>query len=409
MDHKTSTKTAKTTEGSDKIDEILSRNVAEVIDRGHLENALRSGKKLRIKLGIDPTAKLIHIGRAVQLWKLRELQDLGHKIILIIGDFTGLIGDTSDKDSERPMMHKKEVVENMKNYVAQIGKILDLKKTEFHHNSEWLAKLDFLEIAEMADQFSLHEFEARENIARRMKESKRVSLREVLYPLMQGYDSVAIKANVELGGTDQRFNLLAGRTLQKIYGQEAQDIMTFNLLVGTDGRKMSSSWGNVINITDTPAEIYGKTMSIPDKTEDGRDLIYEYFIACTRLPMAELLKMAAEIGSGMLNPRDAKARLAKELVSIYHGEKAALAAEAEFNKVHKNKEMPDEILEFKLIGLEIVKVLTEAAAAKSASQAKRLIDQKGVKINGTLVASYSQIVHFGDIIQIGKRKFIKIK
>lgn len=386
----------------DKISEILSRGVEEIIDRKHLEEQLNSGKKLRIKLGIDPTSKNIHIGRAITLWKLRDLQELGHKIIFIIGDFTALIGDTSDKDSERPMLSAKTVKENMKGYMQQVAKILDIKKTEIRMNSEWLSKLGYLEICEQADQFSLHEFEARENIARRMNAQKRVSLREVLYPLMQGYDSVAIKSNLEVGGSDQRFNLLAGRTLQRFYGQEPQDIMTFQLLEGTDGKKMSSSWGNVINISDAPNDMYGKIMSILD------ELIIKYFTLCTRLPMADISILKEEIKLGKLNPKDAKAILAKELVRIYHGENAANEAEEEFDKVHRKKELPNEIEEFKGSGKELVKLMVESSLVKSASEAKRLIDQGGVKINGEIIKEYSYKIGKKSILQVGKRRFLKI-
>ena len=210
---------------NEKIDELLSRGVIEVIDRPHLEARLRSGKKLRVKLGIGPTSPNIHIGRAVVLWKLRAFQELGHQVVFIVGDFTGIIGDTSDKDSERPMLDEKVIKENLKTYFKQAFQILDKSKTETHFNSKWLKKLGFAEIGMLANEFSLHEFEARENIAKRMKAGKRVSLRELLYPLMQGYDSVAVKSDVELGGTDQRFNLLAGRTLQPLYKQAPQDVL----------------------------------------------------------------------------------------------------------------------------------------------------------------------------------------
>jgi len=393
---------------SDKISEILSRGVVEVVDRKHLEDTLRSGKKLRIKLGIDPTSSNIHIGRAVALWKLRDLQDLGHKIILIIGDFTGLIGDTSDKESERPMLDKKQVEANMKDYVAQIGKILDLKKIEVEYNSDWLKKLGFLEIAEQADQFSLHEFEARENIAKRLKAGKRVSLRELLYPLMQGYDSVAIKADVEVGGSDQRFNLLAGRTLQRYYGQEAQDVMTFALLEGTDGRKMSSSWGNVINITDSPNDMYGKAMSILDS------LIMKYFLLATRVPLERVDHLENEMQQGVLKPRDAKAMLAKELVRTYHGEQAAKEAEENFDKVHRYKETPDEMPELALSKLKsdknrVLAVVVAMGAAKSMSEARRKVDQGGVKINGAQHKEYDYTFKSGDVIQVGPLKWSKIK
>ena len=387
---------------TDIIGEILTRSVAEVIDRESLEKKLRGKKKIRIKLGIDPTSKNIHIGRAISLWKMRELQDMDHKIVFIVGDFTGLIGDTSDKDSERPMLTQKQVKENMRDYVSQVGKIIDLKKAEVHYNSKWLKKLGFLEIAEQADQFSLHEFAARELIAKRLKENKRVSLRELLYPLMQGYDSVAIKSDLELGGTDQRFNLLAGRTLQRHYGQEPQDIMTFELLEGTDGRKMSSSWGNVINITDSPDDMYGKTMSILD------ELIIKYFISCTRINLEDIKRVEKELKAGKHNPRDAKARLAHELVAMYHGKKAADAAAANFDRVHKNKELPQNIREYKLAGEQLSKLLTEANLAKSGSEAKRLIDQGGVRIDGKVCKEYTKTVPKGAIVQVGKRNFAKI-
>lgn len=387
---------------NDIIDEILTRGVEEVIDRKNLEQKLRSKKKLRIKLGIDPTSKNIHIGRAVSLWKLRALQDLGHKIVIIIGDFTGLIGDTSDKDSERPMLSKKEITENLKGYLQQVGKILDLKKTETHYNSKWLSKLGYLEIAEQANLFSLHEFEARENISKRMKAGQRVGLREVLYPLMQGYDSIAVKADVEVGGNDQRFNLLAGRTMQKQYKQNPQDIITFQLLEGTDGRKMSSSWGNVINIKDVPDQMFGKTMSIHDS------LIIKYFTLCTQVKIPTITQIETDMASGALNPRYAKAMLGIELVAMYHGRKAAEKAAAEFDRVHKNKQMPEEIIEFALAGQTLIKALLGANLAKSASAARRLIDQGGVRVKGLVVKDPMVVVSKGDIVQVGKRNFARI-
>ncbi|TSC65248.1 MAG: tyrosyl-tRNA synthetase [Candidatus Doudnabacteria bacterium Gr01-1014_77] len=385
------------------INEILTRGVNEIIDPISLKKRLGGKKKLRVKLGIDPTAKAIHIGRAVVLWKLRALQDAGHKIVLIIGDFTGLIGDTSDKDSERPMLSPKQVKENMKNYISQFGKIVDLKKSEIHYNSKWLKKLGYLEIAEQADQFSLHEFEARENIARRTKEQKRISLRELLYPLMQGYDSVAIKADLEVGGTDQRFNLLAGRVLQRFYKQTPQEIMTFDLLEGTDGRKMSSSWGNVINITDSSSQMFGKTMSILDR------LIVPYFVMCTpHISLSEIEEIEKGLKSGKLNPRDVKARLATELVRLYHGNKAAEAAMIGFDRVHKDKGIPTNLKGFKLAERSIIEVLIGTGLAQSNTVARRLIDQGGVKINSKTCESYISIVPKDSIVQVGKRNFVKI-
>lgn len=383
------------------IDELLSRAVSEVIDRKHLELALKSGKKLRIKLGIDPTGSHLHLGHAVPLWKLRTFQDLGHKVVLIIGDFTGLIGDTSDKDSERPMLSEKQVVENMKDYLEQAGKILDLKQLETHYNSEWLKGLNYHEVLKQADQFGLNEFISRDNIDRRLKSGKRVSLRETYYPLLQGYDSVAIKADVELGAIDQRFNLLAGRTLQKYYGQEPQDIMMFQYLMGTDGRKMSKSWGNVINVTDKANDMFGKVMSIAD------DLVSKYFEYATRVPMDEIKQLEKELENGA-NPRDIKKRLAEEIVSLYHGKKAASEASKEWAKVFSNKEKPSEIEEVKIKSKDIVDVLVETKLASSKSEAKRLLEQNGVKVDDA-VASESTKVKPGSILQVGKRKFIKIK
>ena len=266
----------------EKINEILTRGVDEVIQKEDLENKLLSGKQLRIKLGIDPTSPNVHIGRSIPILKLRDFQELGHQIVLIVGDFTGIIGDTSDKESERPMLTQEEIDINKKKYFDQVGKLLDMDKVEFRYNTEWLEKLTYREIGEHADQFSVADFIARDNIKRRLDAGKRVSLREVLYPLMQGYDSVAIGADVEIGGTDQRFNLLAGRTLQPKFGQEAQNILMTTLINGTDGRKMSSSWGNTINLTTPAKEMYGKVMSVNDSE------LITYFTMCTRDPLEEV-------------------------------------------------------------------------------------------------------------------------
>ena len=384
------------------IDEILTRAVAEIIEKDHLDEALRSGRKLRVKLGIDPTSPNIHIGRAVLLWKLRAFQDLGHKAIFIVGDFTGLIGDTSDKDSERPMMSEKEVKSNMKTYFDQAFKILDKQKTETHYNSEWLKKFSFLELAKMANLFGLHEFESREVISRRMKAGKRVSFHELLYPLLQAYDSVAVKADVELGGTDQRFNLLTGRRAQPLYGQKPQDIVMTELLEGLDGRKMSSSWGNVVNISDEPDEMFGRIMSL------GDGLIGKYFLLCTQLPVSEIETMEKELP----NPRDRKVRLAKEIVSLYHGSKAARGAEINFeSKFGRSKGtiVPDYTLKKKPGPYEIVPILVEGGLAKSNSEARRKISEGAVEVEGTKItdAQAKAKLAKGVLIRLGKR-FLKI-
>ncbi|HUT96438.1 MAG TPA: tyrosine--tRNA ligase [Candidatus Paceibacterota bacterium] len=385
-----------------KIEEILTRGVSEVIDLKHLREKLMSGKKLRVKLGIDPTSPNIHIGRAVTLLKMRDFQELGHEIIFVIGDFTGMVGDTSDKDSERPMLSEEQIKKNMKNYVEQTGKIINIKKAKIEHNSKWLKKLNFSEIGRLANQFSLGEFIARENIRKRLEEGRHVSLRELLYPLMQGYDSIATKVDVELGGTDQRFNLLAGRTLQEHYKQEAQDILMTNLILGTDSRKMSSSWGNTINITDKPEDMFGKVMSISD------DLIITYFVHCTRIDMDKIRGYEKQLLLETTNPRDIKMELAFEIVKIYWGEKGAENGKKYFVSVFQKKDLPDEIQEYKLAGKNIVDVLVETNLATSRGDAKRLIEQGGIEIDGEEIKSIDIIVNRNSIIQKGKRFFVKI-
>lgn len=389
-----------------KIEELLTRGVSEVIEKENLKKRLLEGEKLRIKFGIDPTSPNIHLGRAVVLLKLRDLQELGHKIVFLIGDFTGVIGDTSDKESERPMLEQKIVNENLKTYMEQVGKILDMSKVEVVKNSEWLGKLSYGEISEQADIFSLAEFIARENIKKRLEEGKRISLRELLYPLMQGYDSVILKADVELGGTDQRFNLLAGREMQKKYKQVPQDILMTNLIEGTDGRKMSSSWGNTINLTDNANSMFGKVMSM------GDELIVKYFIHCTRVPMEEVTRIENEMKEEKLNPRDAKLRLAGEIVMIYHGEDEARMAREFFINTFSKKEIPSKISQILVTdGMKITDFMVQSGNAQSISDARRKIEQGGVTINGEkiidpkilLTKKYNEAV-----VKMGKLGFAKI-
>ena len=387
----------------DTIEELLSRSVEEIIDREDLTKALRSKKKLRVKLGIDPTSPNIHIGRAGALWLLRAFQDLGHTVVFIVGDFTALIGDTSDKETERPMMTEAQVKKNIKTYFQQAAKIIDPKKAEMHYNSKWLKKLGFKEIGELADLFGLHEMESRENIALRLKAGRRVSVRELLYPIMQGYDSVAVKADVEIGGTDQKFNLLAGRVIQKHYGQKPQNVITRTLMEGTDGRKMSSSWGNVIKITDEPNDMFGKVMSLPDS------LIEKYFILATRVPQEEI----KNIISAHSNPRDQKLRLALEITKLYHGEKKSQAAMQSFISQFTNKQLPTNIGIKKIpagtYGAAELAVISGLAASKS--EARRLLEQHGIKIDQK-VAGTELVILDGKkeiLLQVGKRKFIRLK
>jgi tyrosyl-tRNA synthetase len=386
----------------DKIRGIIQRGVEEIIHSKHLEAALKGKKKLRVKLGIDPTSPNIHIGRAVALWKLRAFQDLGHQAVFIVGDFTGQIGDTSDKDSERPMLSEAEIKKNMATYFEQAYKILDRDKTEVHYNSKWLSKLGFAEIGRLANLFGMHEFSARDNIAKRLKAGKRVSVRELLYPLMQGYDSVAVKADVELGGNDQWFNLLAGRTIQQAYGMEPQDIMTIELLEGTDGRKMSSSWGNTINLNDAPDLMFGKAMSLPDKLMD------RYFTLATNT----LWQHMEEIKNSYDNPRDQKLILAHAIVEQYHGAGAARKAQENFVSQFSKKELPADIPEMKVKPgtYPLADLLVLLNLAPSKSEARRLIEQGGVKIDQVKVTEKPLTIGKKNnlTVQVGKRKFVRI-
>lgn len=389
-----------------KIDEILSRGVNEVIDKDNLSKKLLSGEKLRIKFGIDPTSPNIHLGRAVPLLKLRDLQQLGHQIVFLIGDFTGVIGDTSDKESERPMLDEKTVEENMKTYFDQAAKLLDMDKVEVVRNSEWLGRLTYKEISKQANVFSLAEFIARDNIKRRLEKGTRISLREVLYPLMQGYDSVVLNADLELGGSDQRFNLLAGRELQREYGQHPQDILMMNLIEGLDGRKMSSSWGNTINIFDEPNEMFGKVMSM------GDDLIAKYFMHCTRVLMVEVEEIERQMARDELNPRDAKLKLAREIVAIYHGENAARDAHTYFISTFSKKEIPEDVPEFAVEGeMKLAELLVKSGNATSMGDARRKIEQGGVSSDDQKLIDPQMIIGEdlnGKVLKIGKLGFVKI-
>ena len=385
-----------------KIEELLTRGVEEIIGSKELKEKLLSGKKLRVKLGIDPTSPNLHLGRSVPLLKLRDFQELGHQVVLIVGDFTGVIGDTSDKESERPMLLQEQVKTNLKNYKQQAAKLIDIDKAEIEFNSKWLAKLDYNDVGEHANQFSLAEFIARDNIRRRLEAGMRVSLREVLYPLMQGYDSVAVKANVELGGTDQRFNMLAGRKLQEYFKQEPQAIIMNPLVEGLDGRKMSSSWGNTVNFSDKPTDMFGKIMSISD------DLIIKYFKYFSRAPLVEIRKMEKELKEGK-NPRDVKIDLAHEVVKMYYDGKEADKAKEDFINTFSKKHIPTDMLELAPSTMDIITVLVEAKLVFGTSEARRDIKGGGVKINDKKVDNFDAQVKSGDIVQKGKRFFVKIK
>ncbi len=383
-----------------KIDELLSRGVTEVIHRESLKKKLLSGKQLRIKLGIDPTSPNIHLGRSVPLLKLRDFQELGHQIVFIIGDFTGVIGDTSDKESERPMLTKEIIEENKKTYREQVKKILDIDSVEFKHNSEWLGKLTYGEIGEHANLFSVSDFIARDNIKRRLDEGKRVSLRETLYPLMQGYDSVAVRADVEIGGTDQRFNLLAGRTMQPHFEQGPQDILMTPIINGTDGRKMSSSWGNTINLLASPTDMYGKLMSMNDAE------IMTYFVICTRLPLTEIAGFELALQSGA-NPRDVKMKLAHEITRMYCGEEGACEGETYFVETFQKGAVPEEVVEIKK---DYIEGLLQGGIVASKTELRRLLDDGGVRDaeTGEKLAEMPVFISSPVILRIGKRRFVKL-
>jgi len=389
-----------------KIKNLCSKGVEEIIDEKHLVTALNSNKKLRIKYGIDPTGEQIHIGRAISLWKLKEFQDLGHKIVLIIGDFTALIGDPSDKLHKRPFLTKEQIEKNMKNYLPQIGKILDLKKVEVCYNSHWLKKLNFYEISRLAEIFSVSQILERRNFRIRFQNKEEISLRELLYPLMQGYDSVAVKSDVEIGGSDQLFNLLAGRKIQEFFKQKPQDIMTVKMLLGTNGEKMSTSVGNVINITDSPDDQYGKVMSIKD------DIVFDYLELATDISMEELEQLKSDFQSKKIKIYDLKKLLAYKVVERYYGKKLALEAQNNFVKIFSQKNLPIKakplVIAKNISALELV---IKSKIAKSNSEARRLIIQGGLKVGDQPKTDPNEILNLekGTIVKIGKFHFFEIQ
>lgn len=380
-----------------KIEELTSRGVEEIIPSADsLKKLLRSGKRLRIKLGIDPTSPHLHLGRSVPLLKLRDFQNLGHKVVFIIGDATGVVGDTSDKDAERPMLTGDQVKQNLATYVSQVSKILDKNLLEVRRNSEWLLKLNYRDIGEHADRFSVSDFVARDNIKKRMDAGKRVSLREVLYPLMQGYDSVAVEADVELGGTDQRFNLLAGRSLQEKYKQAPQHIVMTELILGTDGRKMSSSWGNTVNLSDSPRDMFGKVMSVPD------GLVKTYFTHATRVSLSDVELHTTK------HPKEAKMALAEEITRMYHGEGAAKKAREDFDAAFSKGGAPDDVLEIEPMS-DLKSTLVTSGVVSSNSEFRRLAESGAISYVDTgEKISESMPVSEKRVIRIGKHRFVKI-
>jgi len=395
---------------SKKIKEILERGIEQVINKNNLLKRLKSGKKLRIKHGVDPTGPKIHIGRAIQLWKLKAFQDLGHQIVFIVGDFTGRIGDASDKQAIRKSLTEKDIEKNLKDYKKQIGKILDMKKVEFHYNSEWLKKIKLQDFLSVVMNFTAQQMIQRRNFKERWDNSRPIGLHELSYPILQGYDSVMIKADVEIGGYDQLFNLKTGRDMQRIFKQKPQDIMVSKMLYGLDNRKMSTSWGNVINILDSAENMYGKIMSMKD------ELILDYFELVTQFPLNKIADIKKDIKAKKLNPKDAKIILAKEIISIYHNKKAGDIAEKKFNRIFKEKKIPLKIPYFKTSqkSFPILDLLLITKLSSSKKEGKRLIEQGGVSIKikdqELKIKNWQENIKIenGMVLQVGKRKFVKI-
>lgn len=390
----------------DKVDELLTRGVANIIPgKDNLQKAL-SERKLNVYLGIDPTATKIHLGHAVPLRKLQQFADLGHNVTFLIGDFTALVGDTSDKESERPILTSEEIEENFKTYKKQAEKILDFSKVKVVHNSEWLSKLTYGEVFKLKQQFSLNDFISRELIRKRLNEHKTIRLDETEYPIMQGYDSYHLDTDLQIGGTDQTFNMQAGRTLQKKLRNKESFVLATEFLMGTDGRKMSKSWGNAIWLDDTAADTYAKVMAIND------DLIIQYFTLATKVSNGEIEKFEKRLKKE--NPIEIKKELAKIIVRQLHGEQAAKQAQDFFEKTVQGHALPEEIPTVELNPndhKQISELLVELGLAESRAAAKRLVEQGGVFVNEELVGEPMQEIIPEDnmIIKAGKRNFVRIK
>ena len=393
---------------------VFASGDANIVPLPALEKKLAKGVPLRIKLGVDPTAPDLHLGHAVPLRKLRQLQDIGHQVVLIIGDGTALIGDPSGRNSTRPPLTPEQIADNAETYVAQAFKILDKDKTELVWNGSWLTPLSLGEVLRIASQFTVARILERDDFSNRYKQEQPISLHEFLYPVMQAYDSVEVRADMEIGGTDQLFNLLAGRELMEKFDMEPQVCLTLPLLEGTDGKqKMSKSYGNYIGITDEPSDMFGKVMSIPD------ELMPRYYYLTTSFSLDHIEATLAGLEDGSLHPNKAKRQLAAHIVSEYWGDKAAVQAEEAFDKVFKQHELPEEIplYQGELIADEqgevyLPQLLAEAKLASSASEARRLIDNGGVKIDGKAqqAKQYKAGIEVlkGAVLQVGKRKFTQL-
>ncbi len=414
---------------SQDINRLLRRGVAEIIIEDEMTELLRSGRKLRLKEGFDPSFPDIHLGHMVTLKKLRQFHEVGYQVILIVGDWTARIGDPSGTSTTRPMLSKEQVEANAKTYMEQFFKLVDKKKTEVRWQSEWFGKFTLADIIQLTSKFTVAQLLARDDFSKRYSEGQPIAITELLYPLLQAYDSVAIQADVEFGGTDQKFNFLVGRELQSMMGQPPQQCFMTPLLVGTDGsQKMSKSLGNYIGVAEPPNEIYGKVMSIPD------DLILQYFELVTDVPDKELDEFRQQLEHDTVNPMELKKRLAREIIGQLYDQKATREAEEHFTKVIQKKEVPEEIPEFrfsfkqvavpeadsgieaqrtgiKLIGpddWDISYMLVKTGQTKSRSDANRLIGQGAVSVDGEKILSNIARVESGSIIKVGKRRFAKV-
>ena len=392
--------------------EFLKKGTVDLIReedlKAKLKRSAKAGKPLRVKLGLDPTAPDIHIGHTVVIRKLRAFQDLGHTVIFLIGDFTGMIGDPSGKNVTRPPLSREEINANAETYKAQMFRLLDPEKTEVRFNGEWMDKFTAADFVKLAAKTTVRQILERDDFTKRMADEKPISLHELLYPLVQGYDSVALAADVELGGTDQKFNLLVGRDLQREFDQEPQVVITTPLLEGLDGvNKMSKSMNNYIGIEEAPDQMFGKVMSISD------ELMWRYYELLTDTDIDDVNVLKFKCESGAENPRDLKVELAKTIIKDFHSPQAAEKAEEEFNRRFVKKEIPDEIEERSVVGgsHNLAQLIAEVGLAGSKGEARRLIQQGGVKVNGekaTAAGAEIEIGSDGVLIQVGKLKFLRI-
>jgi tyrosyl-tRNA synthetase len=389
--------------------DLIKRGAVELITEEELVDKLRRKKRLRIKLGVDPTTPDLHLGHTVVMQKLRQFQDLGHHVTFLIGDFTAQIGDPSGRNVGRPPLTAAEIAVNLKTYINQASKILDPKKVELRYNSEWLGKMNFADVVGLATHYTLARMMEREDFKKRFQAGDPLSMHELLYPLMQGYDSVVLEADVELGGTDQIFNLLVGRELQRAYNQEPQVVLTMPLLVGTDGvQKMSKSYGNYIGIAEPANEIFGKVMSISD------DLMWMYYELLSRKGMDEISKLKEDVAIGRIHPKAAKEALAQEFVERFHSQADAKKAKEHFDHVFAKRNLPQEIEEKRIdtnLGeISLVQALSMAEIAASKSEIKRVIQQGGLSVNGEKVTDIDAKISTAETynVKFGKRKFVRL-